>query len=443
MKIKKITELIGNTPILEIDKKITGLKNVNLFVKCELFNPFGSLKDRAALSMLEEEINNIKKDNKIVIESSSGNTAKALQVICSINDIPFKTVTNRIKIPETRDILKLVGAEIEELPGLSECPDPSDPNDPVAYIERIVSSSENKYYHTNQYTNLKNPEAHFLHTGKEIYDDIGNVDYFFGTLGTTGSTRGTIEYLVTKNSNLKKIGIIAEKGDNIPGIRNKDEMHEVGIFEKNLYDDIISVNSMEAIDGMLILNRKIGLLAGPTSGAAYIGTINYLKQIDSTLDNEINVVFIACDRVEWYVSYIKKRRPDIFDSSINNDSVRALTKEDLSFSKLVKIEESENFIEDESLIIVDLRGSLAYKNGHIKNAINITDIYFDDIVESGLPFSRETKILLVCAVGDKSKTYSAYLNKKGLNVYSLDGGMVNYRDSGLPLIREVRRNVLQ
>lgn len=439
MKIKKITELIGNTPILEVDKKITDLKNVNLFIKCELFNPFGSLKDRAALSMLEDEIDSIKKDDKIVIESSSGNTAKALQVICSINDIPFKTVTNRIKIPETRDILKIVGAEIEELPGLSECPDPSDPNDPVAYIERIVSSNKDKYYHTNQYTNLKNPEAHFLHTGKEIYEDIGNVDYFFGTLGTTGSTRGTIEYLLTKNSNLKKIGIIAEKGDNIPGIRNKDEMHEVGIFEKSLYDDIISVNSMEAIDGMLILNRKIGLLAGPTSGAAYIGAINYLKEIDSTLDKEINVVLIACDRVEWYVSYIKKRRPDIFDSSINNNSVRTLTEDDLIFSKEVKIEELEKFIYDNSLIIIDLRGSLAYKNGHIKNAINITDIYFDDIVESGLPFSSESKILLVCAVGDKSKKYSAYLNKKGLNVYSLDGGMVNYRDSGLPLIREVKR----
>ncbi len=442
MKVKNVTELIGNTPIIEIDKSITGLKNINLFVKCELYNPFGSLKDRAALAMLEDQLENLKKNGKMVIESSSGNTAKALQLICSINHIPFKTVTNRIKIPETRDILKIIGAEIEELPGLSECPDPFDPNDPVAYIERIVSSNPNQYFHTNQYTNKKNPETHFLHTGKEIYNDIGSVDYFFGTLGTTGSSKGTIEYLLTKNPKLTKVGIIAEKGDTIPGIRNKDEMYEVGIFDKNLYDSIISVNSMDAINGMLTLNRKLGILGGPTSGAAYIGAIEYLKTIDDTLENPINAVFIACDRVEWYISYIKKRRPDIFDSSIKVDSARSLKQEDLKMAKLIDVNNIEDFLQTEYPIIIDLRGNLAYKNGHIKESINIMDTYFDDIIENGLPFSNESTVLLVCAVGDKSQQYSAYLNKKGCNVYSLTGGIVGYKEAMLPLTRNLKKDIL-
>jgi len=442
MLYKSVTELIGNTPMIEIDKKISGLKNVNLYVKCELYNPFGSLKDRAAFAMLEDEIDRLKENNTTVIESSSGNTAKALQILCSMNDIPFKTITNRIKIPETKNVLKVCGAEIEELPGLSECPDPTDPNDPVAYIERIVSENPDKYYHTNQYTNLKNPGTHYKHTGREIYEDLGKVDYFFGTLGTTGSSRGTIEFLQEKNPMLKKIGIIADKGDNIPGIRNKDEMYEVGIFDKTLYDEIISVTSTEAIEQMLVLNRQCGILGGPTSGASFRGTLNYLKQIDDTLENEVNAVFIACDRMEWYMSYIQKRRPDIFDEDVKRETIRTLTDEDMKFAKTILVDGAQDWIAENQPIIIDLRGNLAYKNGHIENSINITDIFFEDVVDNGLPFSKENRVLLVCSVGDKSKKFSSLLNKKGLNVYSLEDGMTKWRENSLPLKRNLKGGII-
>ena len=442
MLYKSVTELIGNTPLIEISKEITKLKNINVYAKCELYNPFGSLKDRAGYAMLKDEIQKLKENNMTVIESSSGNTAKAIQIICSMNGIPFKTVTNRIKIPETKEVLKVAGAEIEELPGLSECPDPTDPNDPVAYIERIVSENPNKYYHTNQYTNLKNPKVHYEHTGKEIYDDLGKVDYFFGTLGTTGSSRGTIEYLLEKNKNLKKIGIIAEKGDTIPGIRNKDEMYEVGIFNKSLYDEIVLVNSDEAIEEMLVLNRKCGILGGPTSGAAFKGTLKYLREIDDKLEEPANAVFIACDRMEWYMSYIKKRRPEIFDSEIKRETIRTLTEEDMKYAKTIDINNAEEWIEKNNPIIIDLRGNLAYKNGHIANAINITDIFFEDLVDNGTPFSKENSVLLVCSIGDKSKKFSSLLNKKGMNVYSLENGMTAWRENSLPLKRSLREGIV-
>ena len=442
MLYKSVTELIGNTPLIEISKEITKLKNINVYAKCELYNPFGSLKDRAGYAMLKDEIQKLKENNMTVIESSSGNTAKAIQIICSMNGIPFKTVTNRIKIPETKEVLKVAGAEIEELPGLSECPDPTDPNDPVAYIERIVSENPNTYYHTNQYTNLKNPKVHYEHTGKEIYDDLGKVDYFFGTLGTTGSSRGTIEYLLEKNKNLKKIGIIAEKGDTIPGIRNKDEMYEVGIFNKSLYDEIVLVNSDEAIEEMLVLNRKCGILGGPTSGAAFKGTLKYLREIDDKLKEPANAVFIACDRMEWYMSYIKKRRPEIFDSEIKRETIRTLTEEDMKYAKTIDINNAEEWIEKNNPIIIDLRGNLAYKNGHIANAINITDIFFEDLVDNGTPFSKENTVLLVCSIGDKSKKFSSLLNKKGMNVYSLENGMTAWRENSLPVKRSLREGIV-
>ena len=291
----------------------------------------------------------------------------------------------------------------------------------------MISTEPDKYYYPNQYTNLKNPQSHYLHTGKEIIEDLGSVDYFFATLGTTGSSRGVSEYLQEHNPNLIKIGIIASKGDNIPGIRNIDEMYEVGIFDKSIYNEILSISSMEAIDGMLTLVRKCGILAGPTSGACYQRTVEYLQSIDNTLTTPINAVFIACDRVESYISYIEKRRPDLFDNNSEVKGLFSMTNEDYSFAKEIDIDQYEEFIKANDPLIIDLRGNMAFKNIHIKNSINITDMFFDDLVSNGLPFPKDKVVLLVCPTGDKSKKYSAYLNKNGLNVYSLKGGFNNYR----------------
>jgi len=438
MVVKNITELIGNTPLVEISNNLTKLKNVKLYCKCELYNPFGSLKDRAAFEMLKDDLEEIKASGKTVVESSSGNTAKALNAICNMNDIPFLTVTNRIKTEEVGKILSICGAEIKELPGMSECPDPTDPNDPTSYIDKMIAAAPDKYYYPNQYTNLKNPQAHYLHTGNEILEDLGNVDYFFATLGTTGSSRGTIERLNEHNPDLVKIGIIASKGDNIPGIRNIDEMYEVGIFDKTIYDEIVSISSIDAIDGMLTLVRKCGILAGPTSGACYKRTVDYLKEIDDKLEKPITAVFIACDRVEPYISYIEKRRPDLFSSDDEANNTFSMTEEDFKFAKEIELENFDDFIAKEKPLVIDLRGNMAFKSVRIANTINITDVFFNDLVNNGLPFPKDQKVLLICPTGDKSLKFSAFLNKNGLDVYSLKGGFNKYRTSGKELVREVR-----
>ena len=162
-----------------------------------------------------------------------GNTAKALNVIASIHNVPFENITNRIDIPEARGILKILGGDLIELPGTSSCPDPTDPYDPIVQIEEKVAKNPH-YYHTSQYTNLENPKIHHDTTGKEISDDLGKVDYFFGALGTTGSSRGIIEYLQEQNPELKKIGIISKTGGMIPGIRNEEEMMEVRNIPKRI-----------------------------------------------------------------------------------------------------------------------------------------------------------------------------------------------------------------
>ncbi|MDR2337194.1 MAG: pyridoxal-phosphate dependent enzyme [Deltaproteobacteria bacterium] len=427
-----ILDYIGQTPLLKIAPEIHGLNNVELYAKCELFNPFGSVKDRTALALVKKHLTELKSSGQTFLESSSGNTAKALQVILSMSGIEFKSVTNRIKTPEVREILSALGAKLQELPGLSECPDPTDPYNPISYIANMISRNPKKYFQNSQYYSLDNPAIHHT-TGTEIFADLGALDYFFGVLGTTGSTRGVTEFIKNKNPALQTIGIIAEKGDYLPGIRNQDEIHEVGIFERSLYTDIVQISVDAAIDSMLILNRKCGLLCGPTSGGAFAGTIAYLKS--NPPPKLSKVVFIACDRLEWYMSYLKKYRPSLFGGE-NKENVHNLTEQEIQAAAVVSAEDAPKWIAENKPLIIDLRGNTAFKTAHLPGSINITDNIFEDLTQYAPPFSKGNKVLLVCPVGDRSRAFVALLLRKGFDsAYSLDGGIVKYRDLGWALER--------
>jgi cysteine synthase B len=229
-----------------------------------------------------------------------------------------------------------------------------------------------------------------------------------------------------ENPELRTVGIVAGKGDYLPGIRNIDEMSEVGIFEKPLYSDIVEIGEAEAIDAMLLLNRKCGLLCGPTSGGAFAATVSYLRKLKPS--RTIKAAFIACDRMEWYMSYLKKRRPELFGLA-SRDGIKNLSADELAKAQAVGAE----WIAENNPIVIDLRGNMAFKTSHIPNSINIPDSIFEDMAQYSPPFSKGQKILLVCPVGDKSRAFAALLLKKGFAAYSLDGGIVKYRDLGLPL----------
>jgi len=431
MIVRHISELIGNTPLFEISPEITGLKNIDVYAKCELFNPFGSVKDKSAWQVLKDHLAEIKAGDLTVIESSSGNMAKAIQLLCSINGTPFKIVTNRIKVREVKQILQLLGAEIDELPGLSECPDPTDPNDPVSFIDQIMSANPGKYFHTSQYTNENNIVAHYESTGKEITADLGKVDYFIGGLGTTGSTRGAGSALKEANPALKNIGVIASKGNLLPGIRDVDEMYEVGLFRKDFYDDIVEVNIDESMDAMLDLIRKCGILAGPTGGGSFAAALKYLKGLDAGLSERKKAVFIVCDRVEWYLSYLQKVRPALFGLTARKDSVRSLPKEEWDKAPQVSVAEAEEWVKAKpGTLVVDMRGALAFKASRIPGSINLPSDALDDITDWGVPFANNQRVLFVCPTGDQSKRFAAYYRERGIDCASLAGGFVAWRDAG-------------
>lgn len=440
MIVKQVTELIGNTPMLEIDPSIHGLKNINLFAKLELFNPFGSVKDKTAWNMLRHDIESIKSKGQTVIESSSGNTAKAVQMICGIEKIPFKIVTNRVRVKEVKQILQLLGTEIEELPGQSQCLDPSDPNDPLFVVEKIMNSEPGRYFHTTQYTNELNTVAHAETTGVEIVQDLPKVDYFVGGLGTTGSTRGAGETLQKHNPDLKNIGVVSSKDGFIPGIRNSDEMFEVGLFDRAFYDAVIEVSIDEALESMMMLIRQCGVLSGPTGGASLAGTLKYLKTVDDTLTERRTAVFLVCDRVEWYLSFLQKLRPQWFGLTARDSGLKNLTEDQITNAKEIDADELEALLQrNASLTLVDLRGGLAFKGAHIDTSINMPGEMLEDLLQWGVPFSQSKSVVFVCPVGDQSKKFAAYLSEAGFDSMSLRGGFAAWRDQEKPLVKARKR----
>lgn len=439
MLYNNIEQLIGNTPILEIPETVHQLKHIRVFAKLEYLNPFGSVKDRIAKGMLAPIQDDLIACNKTIVEASSGNTAKALAALGGTKGLSFKTVTNRIKSPEVRMLLQTLGAEIEELPGLSDCPDPMDPNDFTTVAENMARQNPNMYHYTDQYFNKLNLESHKM-TGKEIWDDLeGRVDMYFGFLGTCGSSMGVGTYIKDMNKNLEVYGVVADAGYHVPGGRNMNELWEVGFFKKEFFTDIISGTSIQAIEGLLTLNRKCGIMGGPTSGLTYYAMLQKLREIDKTLDGsteKLYAAFIVCDRIEPYMSYIKKYQPEIFSTNnTTRKTVHTLTKVEIDKAKALSVEEFGKISGTNNSLIIDVRGHFAFSIGSIPGSINILDELFAMMINEGPMFPSNTKIVIVCANETLSKRYAAFLQTQGYDSAFLAGGITAYRNAGYHLVK--------
>lgn len=425
MKYDKIDELIGNTPLVKIDEKVHGFENVEIYAKMELMNPFGSVKDRVAKGLLYPRLEEAIEKDMTVVEASSGNTGKALSVLCNIHNLKFKSYTNRIKVNEQRMILQLLEADIEELPGLSDCPDPNDPNDPTKLCSDLVNSDPDKYLYTDQYFNELNTKIHYETTGKEIYDDLGDIDIFFGALGTCGSSMGAGMYLKEKNPEVKLMGVVASEGNWVPGGRNTNELWEVGLFEKKFYAQILNTTIQEAIDGLLELNRKCGLMCGPSTGMIYFALKEWLKE--NHKGEPLKIVFLACDRLEPYMGYIKKFRPELFSSvTTSRETVFSQSQEQVESAKPISADQLNEILREKPMI-VDIRGGFGYSIGHIEGSINILDEVFAIVCEEGKPFPINTKLVVVCSVGKISKKFVSFLSAKGYDAMYLEGGVLEWK----------------
>jgi S-sulfo-L-cysteine synthase (O-acetyl-L-serine-dependent) len=429
MIVEAMTDLIGNTPLLKLDPAVTGLKNIDVYAKLEMMNPFGSVKDRTAWAMIKDDLADIKANDKMIYENSSGNTAKSLQAIAGIHGLKFNLISALLRVTEQKDVLQLMGSSIREVAGVNDCYDPSDPNDPQFLLQRTAKANPGKVYFTSQFENQKNPDYHEETTGQEIVDDLGNVDYFIGGLGTTGSSLGILRKLRSVNEKCVGISVISKRNNFIPGIRTAAQLWDTGLYNKEAYNERIELSVDDVIDGMLTLNRHCGVLCGPSSGANYTAAINHLSAIDGTLTSRKKAVLIVCDRVEHYMSYIREHRPEIFGEPELPNNVYTFDSSSMHNVPEVKAEALESWKqENSSSIIIDIRVADSFSLVNIPGSINMPVELFEKWINGTNPFPSGTAVLLVCAVGLRSHHFAAYLRKLGCNACNLEQGIMAWHD---------------
>ncbi len=303
MKIyKNVTELIGKTPILELGnfKKEYNLK-ANLFAKLELFNPAGSQKDRVALSMIEAAEKEGKlKEGSVIIEPTSGNTGLGLASVAASKG--YRTI---IVMPETMSIerrllMKAYGVELVLSDGAKGM------QGAIEMAEKLSEELENSFI-PDQFSNPANAAAHRKTTGPEIYEDMdGEIDIFVAGIGTGGTITGVGEYLKSKNSDIKIVGIEPKASAVLSGGKaGAHGLQGIGagfipkVLNRDIYDEIITVENNEAYEMGRALGKKEGVLVGISSGAALFGAVR-LAQMP---ENEgKNIVVLLPDTGERYLS---------------------------------------------------------------------------------------------------------------------------------------------
>lgn len=272
MKIyKSVTELIGRTPLMEINNISAELNlQAKVLVKLELFNPAGSVKDRVALHLVEDAENKgLLKPGATIIEPTSGNTGIGLASIAAARGYrAIFTMPETMSI-ERRKLLAGYGAEIVLTDGSRGMAGA------IEKANELANELENALV-LGQFTNPANPETHFLTTGPEIWEDTeGRVDYFVAGAGTGGTVTGTGKYLKLRKPELKVIAIepagspvLSGGGAGTHGLQGIGAGFVPEILDTEVIDEIITVEDKEAYHASNLLAVKEGILTGITSGAA-------------------------------------------------------------------------------------------------------------------------------------------------------------------------------
>ncbi len=279
-----LIERIGNTPVIEL--KSFSTKNVRFYAKLEWYNPYGSVKDRAAYWMIKhaEREGVLKKDKSIIIEPSSGNTGIALAGIASTLGYKVEIVIPEKVSIETKDILRRLGATIHETSD-DLCPRVGAGTDQsIALAKAISKPRPDIYYMPNQYENEANFMAHYESTGPEIWKQMtGRLTHFFTGCGTGGTITGTATYLKEQDSNVKIIAVQAQKNHLLQGLRNFEEsaMPDLFIRRQQVVDAWFTATNDESFRMVKELASQENLLVGPSSGAVMASMLNVAKKIDS------------------------------------------------------------------------------------------------------------------------------------------------------------------
>jgi cysteine synthase B len=287
-----ILQTIGNTPIVRINK-LNPNKNVTIYAKLEGLNPSGSIKDRIALSMIQQaEISGKLTKGKTIIEPTSGNTGVALAMIGSLKGYDVEIVMSGAVSVERRQMIKAFGGKVTLTDGKLGT------DGAIRKARELVKADPEKYFMPDQFSNEFNKIAHYRTTGEEIWKQTnGKIDYFVSSLGTSGTIMGVSKVLKEHNSQIKIVCAHPVKGHYIQGLKNMEEAIVPSIYDPSQIDITIMVETEAAYEMTRQIVAKEGIFVGMSSGAAMYATVEIAKQIKSG-----TIVVIFPDRGEKYLS---------------------------------------------------------------------------------------------------------------------------------------------
>jgi len=299
---KSLTELIGNTPLLELSNynKKYNLK-ATIVAKLEYFNPAGSVKDRIAKAMIDDaEERGILNKDSVIIEPTSGNTGIGLASVASSRGYKIKLVMPETMSIERRNLMKAYGAEIVLTEGAKGM------KGAIAKAEELASEIPNSFI-PGQFINQANPAIHKATTGPEIWEDTnGEIDIFVAGVGTGGTITGTGEFLKSKNSNIRVVAVEPEDSPVLSeGKAGPHKIQGIGAgfipdtLNTEVYDEIVKVSNDDAFAMSKELANTEGLLVGISSGAA----LKAATELANKPENEGKIIIVLLpDTGERYLS---------------------------------------------------------------------------------------------------------------------------------------------
>jgi cysteine synthase B len=291
--VASVLDLIGNTPLVEVSA-LSPNPEVRILAKLEGQNPGGSIKDRIALSMVEEaEKDGTLQGGQTLIEPSSGNTGIGLAMVCRLKGYRLKIVLPANVSIERRQLLEVWGAEIIESPG-------AEGSNGAVRMARDVADQHPEYAFLYQYGNQANPKAHYEGTGPEIWRDCPEVTHFVAGLGTSGTLLGVGRFLKERNPEVQVWAIEPPTGEMVDGLRNLDDGYIPPIFLENDGPDLLDRKTMVGTRESIEWTRRltdVGVFGGISSGAVMAGAVRCASSISSGV-----IVIVVADGGWKYLS---------------------------------------------------------------------------------------------------------------------------------------------
>jgi cysteine synthase A len=298
MMYNNVLDMIGATPVLKLNKLVKG-DMADIFVKLEKFNPAGSVKDRAALGMIEKAENlGLLKEGYTIVEPTSGNTGIALAMIGRIKGYEVIIVMPDTMSVERRNLIKAYGAQLVLTDGTKGM------KGAINKAKEIAEGNPN-FFIPQQFNNLANPEKHYATTAEEIIEDVEDLDIFVAGVGTGGTITGVGRRLKEIKQGVKVVAVEPEKSPVLSGGEpGPHKIQGIGagfipdIYDNSVVDEIIKISDEEAFEMAKLMAKEEGILVGISTGANIAAAIKIAKKVGKGR----KIVTVSPDGGEKYIS---------------------------------------------------------------------------------------------------------------------------------------------